>query len=84
MMGMQLNIKSEEAYELATKIAEAEGVSLTQAVLEALRRREREISADVRFEKAMEIIKDMRSRISPELLALDIDDYLYDENGLPK
>jgi hypothetical protein len=81
---MQLNIKSEEAYELATKIAEAEGVSLTQAVLEALRRREREISADVRFEKAMEIIKDMRSRMSPELLALDIDDYLYDENGLPK
>jgi hypothetical protein len=84
MMGVQLNIKSEEAYELATKIAEAEGVSLTQAVLEALRRREREISADVRFEKAMGIIKDMRSRMSPELLALDIDDYLYDENGLPK
>ncbi len=83
-MGVQLNIKSAEAYALASKIAEAEGVSLTQAVVEALRRREREVSADARFEKAMEIIKDMRSRMSPELLALDIDDYLYDENGLPK
>jgi antitoxin VapB len=83
-MGIQLNIKSEEAYALASKIAEAEGVSLTQAVIEALRRREREVSADGRFARAMEIIKDMRSRMSPELLALDINDYLYDENGLPK
>lgn len=83
-MGAQLNIKSKEAYDLASKIAEAEGVSLTQAVVEALRRREREISAETRFAKAMEIIKDMRSRMSPETLALDIDDYLYDEDGLPK
>lgn len=83
-MGMQLNIKSEEAYALASKIAEAEGVSLTQAVVEALRRRERELSADARFERAMELIKDMRSRMSPELLALDVNDFLYDENGLPK
>jgi hypothetical protein len=83
-MGIQLNIKSEEAYALASKIAEAEGVSLTQAVIEALRRREREVSADARFARAMEIIKDMRSRMSPELLALDVNDYLYDDNGLPK
>lgn len=83
-MGAQLNIKSEEAYALASRIAEAEGVSLTQAVIDALRRREREVSADARFARAMEIIKDMRARMSPELLALDVDDYLYDENGLPK
>jgi hypothetical protein len=83
-MGVQLNIKSEEAYALASKIAEAEGVSLTQAVIVALRRREREVSADARFDRAMAIIKDMRSRMSPELLALDVNDYLYDDNGLPK
>ncbi len=83
-MGIQLNIKSEEAYELASKIAEAEGISLTQAVIEALRRREREVSKEARFAKAMEIIHDMRARMSPELLALNIDEYLYDENGLPK
>jgi hypothetical protein len=83
-MGVQLNIKSEEAYALASKIAEAEGVSLTQAVIVALRRREREVSADARFDRAMAIIKDMRSRMSPELLSLDMNDYLYDDNGLPK
>lgn len=83
-MGAQLNIKSDEAYELASRIAEAEGISLTQAVIEALRLREREISKDSRFARAMEIIHDMRARMSPETLALDIDDYLYDEYGMPK
>ena len=83
-MGAQLNIKSEEAYALASKIAEAEGISLTQAVLEALRRREREVSREARFARALEICREARARMSPEMLALDIDDYLYDEYGLPK
>ncbi len=83
-MGVQLNIKSEEAYALASKIAAAEGISLTQAVIEALRRREREVSKEARFARAMDIIQDMRSRMTPEFLALDIDDLLYDQYGLPK
>jgi hypothetical protein len=83
-MGVQLNIKSEEAYALASKIAEAEGVSLTQAVIEALRRREREVSKEARFARAMEICREARALMSPELLALDMDDFLYDEYGLPK
>ncbi|WP_373487581.1 type II toxin-antitoxin system VapB family antitoxin [Blastomonas sp.] len=83
-MGAQMNIKSEEAYQLASKIAKAEGISLTQAVVEALRMREREISQEVRFAKAMELCRDARALMSPETLALDIDDYLYDEYGLPK
>jgi hypothetical protein len=83
-MGAQMNIKSDEAYELASKIAKAEGISLTQAVVEALRLREREISKEARFAKAMDIIKDMRSRMSPEFLSRDFDDQLYDELGLPK
>ena len=83
-MGLQLNIKSKEAYALASKIAKVEGISLTQAVVEALRRREREVSKEERFQSALKIIHDMRARMSPELLALDIDDYLYDEDGLPK
>lgn len=83
-MGVQLNIKSEEAYALASELARQEGVSLTQVVLEALRARKRELSSEERFKRAMEICRDMRSRMSPETLALDIDEYLYDENGLPK
>ncbi len=83
-MGVQLNIKSEEAYELASKIAEAEGISLTQAVTDALRMREREVSKEARLAKVMELCREARALMSPELLALDMDEYLYDEYGLPK
>ena len=83
-MGVQLNIKSDEAYDLANKIALAEGISLTQAVLEALRLREREVSKEARVERAKAICREARALMSPETVALDIDDYLYDEFGLPK
>jgi hypothetical protein len=83
-MGAQLNIKNAEAVELAGKIAEAEGISMTQAVLEALRQREREVTKEARFAKAMQICREARALMSPETLALDIDDFLYDEFGLPK
>jgi hypothetical protein len=83
-MGAQMNIKSDEAYALATEIAGRTGETLTQVVLEALRARQRELTKDDRFEQAMAIARDMRARMSPELLALDIDDFLYDEKGLPK
>lgn len=83
-MGAQMNIKSDEAYALATEIAGRTGETLTQVVLEALRARQRALTKDERFEQAMAIARDMRARMSPELLALDIDDFLYDEKGLPK
>ena len=83
-MGVQMNIKSAEAYEIACALAEKTGTSMTQVVLDALRAHKHELEKEDRFERAMEIIRDMRARMSPELLALDIDDYLYDENGLPK
>lgn len=83
-MGIQLNIKSEEAYTLASQIAAKTGESLTQVVLEALRARAKAESAEERFTKAMAICRDSAARMSPELKALDIDEYLYDEDGLPK
>jgi hypothetical protein len=83
-MGAQMNIKSQEACDLAREIAELRGVSLTQAVLEALRARKREMDRDERVQRALEIAREMRARMSPETLALDIDDFLYDEYGLPK
>ncbi|MBY0283584.1 MAG: type II toxin-antitoxin system VapB family antitoxin [Sphingomonas sp.] len=83
-MGAQMNIKSDEAYALATEIAGRTGETLTQVVLEALRARQRALTKDERFEQAMAICRDARSRMSPELLALDMDEYLYDERGLPK
>ena len=52
-MGAQLNIKSDEAYELATKIAQRDGVSLTRAVLDALRARQWDLTKEERFEEVM-------------------------------
>lgn len=83
-MGAQMNIKNAEAAAIAAELAKMEGTSVTQVVLEALRARKRGLSKEEKVARVMAIARDMRARMSPELLALDIDDYLYDENGLPK
>jgi len=83
-MGAQLNIRSQEAYELAADIAERTGESLTQVVLAALRARRDELTKAERFERAMAICREARSRMTAEFLALDHDEMLYDEFGLPK
>ncbi len=83
-MGAQMNIKNAEAYAIASELAEREGVSLTQAVLDALRARQREVGREAKLERIMAICRDARSRMSPEMLALDHGEFLYDEFGLPK
>ena len=83
-MGVQMNIKNAEAYALATELAEEAGVSLTQAVLDALRARKRELAKRDVVEEIMAMARDTRARLSPEALALDHGEYLYDELGLPK
>jgi len=83
-MGAQMNIKSEEAYALASELASKAGVSLTQAVLDALRARKRELSRAAKLNEVMALCRDTAARMSPETLALDHGELLYDENGLPK
>lgn len=84
-MGAQLNIKSDEAYELATKIARREGVSLTQAVLDALRARQWDLTKEERFKEVMALCRETAALLSAKTLAFDIDKELYDEEtGLPK
>jgi antitoxin VapB len=83
-MTAQMNIKNDEAYALASELAGLEGVSLTQAVLGALRARKREVSKRDIVEEVMALARDTRARMSPEALALDHGEYLYDELGLPK
>ena len=82
-MGAQMNIKSEEAYALASEIARREGVSLTQAVVDALRARQRVLSKEERLANAMAICREFAARMSPEFKTFDYDAYLYDEDGLP-
>lgn len=85
---MSLNIKNPEAHKLATEIAQLTGVSLTEAVTTALRERLERVKSREADQKLMDdmakIAHDIASRLSPEAKALDIDELLYDEMGLPK
>lgn len=83
-MRAQINIKSEEAYAIASELAAKAGVSLTQAVLDALRARKRELSKAEKLKEVMALCRDTASRMSPAALALDHGDFLYDDDGLPK
>ena len=85
-MGAQLNVKSEDAYLLASQLAELTGESLTAVVTRALRselereRRQRDVEAKVArmLAAGREIRAHLREEITSEHSCL------YDENGLPR
>lgn len=92
-MGVQLNIKSEEARRLAERLAEVTGETITEAVTEALRTRLRRVehdqavSADVVRDRETDfyhLISGSRMRWQGAMLSIDHADLLYDENGLPR
>jgi antitoxin VapB len=85
---MQLNIKSDDAYRMASRLAELTGESLTTAVTTALRERlEREEQARDREQRKRhirEIAADIRRHMKQPLPTSD-HSWLYDEDtGLPK
>jgi len=86
-MGHQLNIKSEDAYRLASELAQLTGESLTAAVTTALRERlEREQAArdrDGRMARVRAITADIRRNLRHPLPTSD-HSWLYDEDGLPR
>jgi antitoxin VapB len=85
-MGMQLNIKSDDAYALASELATLTGESLTAAVTEAIRQRlEREKAARGREERLRRIralTAQIREHLGQPLPASD-HSWLYDDDGLP-
>jgi len=83
-MAAQMNIKSDEAYALASELAQQGGTSLTQVVLEALRAQRAKLDRDKKIAEIMEFCRETAAMMSPETLAFDIDKELYDpETGLP-
>ncbi len=88
-MGMQLNIKSDEAYRLATRLSELTGESLTLAVTEALRARvaEEEKLRDKQawIAEIMALGAEIRADLTKDGEPLDLStDFLYDDaTGLP-
>lgn len=86
-MGAQLNIKSDDAYRLASELAELTGESLTTAVTEALRERlERKrhmTDREERLRKLREITADIRRQLGEPLPGSD-HNWLFDDDGLPR
>jgi antitoxin VapB len=85
-MGAQLNIKSEDAYRLASRLAELTGESLTSVVTKALQaeleRQERQRDLKLRVDRVMAIAKEIRAHMREP--ASSDTSWMYDENGLPK
>jgi antitoxin VapB len=84
-MGTQLNIKSEDAYRLASRLAALTGESLTSVVTNALRselqRRESARDVDAEVERMLAMGREIRSHMT-EPVSSDLSD-LYDEDGFP-
>ncbi len=85
-MGTQLNIKSEDAYRLASRLSELTGESLTAVVSRALRaeleREERTRDTEQEVERMLAMGREIRAHMR-EPVSSDLRD-LYDENGLPQ
>lgn len=87
-MGTQLNIKSEDAYRLASRLSELTGESLTTVVTAALRERlERQLQVrdrEARLTRLRAITADIRAAMGEDLPTSD-HSWLYDdETGLPR
>jgi antitoxin VapB len=80
---MSLNIKNEETYRLAQELAAITGESMTAAVTEAVRERLNRVKSKDMAERIMKIAKECSARLKGKPLP-DIDEFLYDENGLFK
>ena len=86
---MSLNIKNPEVHELARKLAELTGESMTEAIRVALEERlARERNTPERVAERVRVTlalgAEIASRMSPELRTKDWDAELYDELGLPR
>lgn len=86
-MVKQLNIKSDTLYGKVEELAQMTGKSLTAAVEmavdETLEAERRKRDRDALVADLLAIGRKFRSRLGTTLTAQEIDDFLYDENGLP-
>lgn len=84
---MSMNIKSEEAHELAKELASLSGESITAVVTLALREKLERIKKDSSHgmsDQLLAIGKRCAERVKKSKNKILTDDDLYDEQGLPK
>jgi antitoxin VapB len=86
---MSLNIKNERTHALVRELATLSGMSQTEAVEDAVTRRLEQLSSpsepdtSARVERILALAADISNRLGPESFE-DVNDWLYDENGLPR
>ena len=84
---MALNIKSDEAHELAAELAELTGKSMTRVVIDALRLQleqvKRSQEKNARLQEMLMIGKRCATHIHHPVTALEHGEMLYDESGMP-
>lgn len=83
-MGIQLNIKSEEAHRLAAEVAELAGENMTEAVIKALKARKRLLTRDERLARAKRLTAGLGKLWTEPWKSTPHGDLLYDESGLSK
>lgn len=83
---MTLNIKDPEAHELARKLAELTGETMTRAVTEALRERLARLTRAEKRETAADDLLAIGRRCAATLKGKPVDhgSLLYDDRGLPR
>ncbi len=83
---MSLNIKNERTHALVRELATLSGMSQTEAVEDAVTRRLEQLRRSAReglSERLLELGRSSAERMGPERFE-NSDEWLYDENGLPR
>ncbi|MEZ0325074.1 MAG: type II toxin-antitoxin system VapB family antitoxin [Fimbriimonas sp.] len=81
---MSLNIKDEATVDLITRAAKATGKTKTAVVREAVSRYLDKVEKPPLADRLMEIGRQCAAAMSEETRTMDIDEWLYDEHGMPK
>jgi antitoxin VapB len=80
---MSLNIKNEETHRMAQELAALTGQSMSAAVTDAVREKLERVKSKGMAERIRKISKECSALLEGKPLP-DIDEVLYDENGLFK
>ena len=84
---MSLNIKNEQAHQMAQELARLTGENMTTAVSEAIRERLERVRGRSKkdlTERILEIGRDCAAHLNEPYKSIDHGEMLYDEKGLPK
>jgi antitoxin VapB len=84
---MSLNIKNEKTHRQARELASLTGESMTAAVSVAIRERLERVRGNSKqglAERLLAIGRECAAHLKEPYKSMDVDEFLYDEKGMPK